>query len=186
MYAESSPNQFYDPVFIGYFLEDTCTYIGLPFRCYEVFDSILFNQNNFCQRYSDGFFSHGSGNAENIFTANNVDIFFRLFDYFGIGYSAKDSIVLIGFTNSGILIGDSILTDVFEPNTISNSFNPYQNYPNPFNPATTIAYQIPQTGFVSLKVFDILGREVVTLVSEEKPAGSYEAQFSATNQSSGI
>jgi photosystem II stability/assembly factor-like uncharacterized protein len=61
-----------------------------------------------------------------------------------------------------------------------------QNYPNPFNPATTITYQIPQTGFVSLKVYDILGREVATLVNEEKLAGSYEVQFEGSGLTSGI
>ena len=61
-----------------------------------------------------------------------------------------------------------------------------QNYPNPFNPTATIAYEIPQTGFVSLKVYDILGREVATLVNEEKPAGSYEVQFNASGLTSGI
>jgi photosystem II stability/assembly factor-like uncharacterized protein len=54
-----------------------------------------------------------------------------------------------------------------------------QNYPNPFNPTTTITYQIPQAGFVRLKVYDILGREVATLVDEEKPAGGYEVQFNS-------
>ena len=54
-----------------------------------------------------------------------------------------------------------------------------QNYPNPFNPSTKINYSIPQAGLVSLKVFDVLGKEVTTLVNEEKPAGTYEVNFSA-------
>jgi photosystem II stability/assembly factor-like uncharacterized protein len=67
-----------------------------------------------------------------------------------------------------------------EPNpNHPKSFLLSQNYPNPFNPATTIAYQIPQTEFVTLKVYDILGREVAVLVNEEKPAGSYEIQFNS-------
>ena len=53
-----------------------------------------------------------------------------------------------------------------------------QNYPNPFNPATTIAIPNSSEKFVTIKVYDILGREVVTLVNEEKPAGSYEVQCS--------
>jgi hypothetical protein len=61
-----------------------------------------------------------------------------------------------------------------------------QNYPNPFNPATTIRYQIPEDGMVTLKVYDILGSEVITLVSDEKPAGRYEVNFDATKLSSGI
>jgi len=62
----------------------------------------------------------------------------------------------------------------------------YQNYPNPFNPLTTIRYAIPQTSFVSLKMYDILGRQVATLVDEEKPAGTYEVNFDAKNLSSGV
>jgi len=54
----------------------------------------------------------------------------------------------------------------------------FQNYPNPFNPATIISYQIPVSGKVSLRVFDMLGREVVTLVDEVKEAGTYNVSFS--------
>ena len=61
-----------------------------------------------------------------------------------------------------------------------------QNYPNPFNPSTTIKYQIPQRGMVTLRVYDILGMEVTTLVNEEKSAGNYEVTFSARDLSSGI
>lgn len=57
------------------------------------------------------------------------------------------------------------------------SFNLEQNYPNPFNPRTVIGYQLPVSSFVSLKIFDVLGKEVVTLVDEYKPAGRYEIEF---------
>lgn len=61
-----------------------------------------------------------------------------------------------------------------------------QNYPNPFNPATRISFDIPKNGFVSLKIFDILGREVKLLVSEMKSAGSYSVDFDASGLPSGI
>ncbi|HCA43370.1 MAG TPA: hypothetical protein DEP28_08985 [Bacteroidetes bacterium] len=61
-----------------------------------------------------------------------------------------------------------------------------QNFPNPFNPVTTISYQIPTDGIVNLKVYDILGKEVATLVSEMKRAGSYQVVFNGNNLASGI
>lgn len=61
-----------------------------------------------------------------------------------------------------------------------------QNYPNPFNPSTKIKYQLPKDGFVTLKVYDILGNEVATLVNEEKIAGKYEANFNASSLASGV
>jgi len=61
-----------------------------------------------------------------------------------------------------------------------------QNYPNPFNPSTTIRYQLPQEGFVTLKIYDILGREVKTLINEEKVKGKYEVNFNASNLASGV
>jgi hypothetical protein len=61
-----------------------------------------------------------------------------------------------------------------------------QNYPNPFNPSTNIAYQIAKSGLVTLKIYDLLGREIVTLVNENKSPGTYTAQWSAANMSSGM
>jgi hypothetical protein len=60
-----------------------------------------------------------------------------------------------------------------------------QNYPNPFNPTTAIDFTLPASGFVSLKVYDLLGREVMTLVNEQKAAGTYRATFDASNMPSG-
>ncbi|MCU0413578.1 MAG: T9SS type A sorting domain-containing protein, partial [Ignavibacteriaceae bacterium] len=61
-----------------------------------------------------------------------------------------------------------------------------QNYPNPFNPSTRIEYSIPQSGLVTIKIYDILGREVATLVNEEKQRGVYSISFDATGLASGI
>ena len=65
-------------------------------------------------------------------------------------------------------------------------FSLYQNYPNPFNPTTTFSFALPIESFVSLKVFDIMGREVATIVSEELSAGTYTRQWNVLNISSGI
>ena len=61
-----------------------------------------------------------------------------------------------------------------------------QNYPNPFNPVTKIEYALPKAGNVEMKVYDILGKEVITLVSENKPAGNYSVGFDGTNLASGV
>ncbi len=62
-----------------------------------------------------------------------------------------------------------------------NNFALSQNYPNPFNPSTTIKYSIPKQSNVTLKVFDVLGSEVATLVNKEQPQGNYEVEFDGTN-----
>jgi ligand-binding sensor domain-containing protein len=92
-----------------------------------------------------------------------------------------------GTENGLVYRSNNTVTEVFNnfPNELKY-FSLQQNYPNPFNPVTTIVYKIPQTQFVTLKVYDILGREVATLVNEEKPAGSYEMQFTANGLTSGI
>jgi hypothetical protein len=78
------------------------------------------------------------------------------------------------------------------PNSIdyvSNTVLKYelkQNYPNPFNPSTIIPYSIPISDFVILKIYDMLGKEIETLVSETQPAGSYSLNYNASSLSSGI
>ena len=62
----------------------------------------------------------------------------------------------------------------------------FQNYPNPFNPTTTIHYELPLEGFVTLKVFDVLGKEVKTLIEGYRTEGRYEVQFDATALTSGM
>jgi len=65
-------------------------------------------------------------------------------------------------------------------------FELYQNYPNPFNPTTTIEYALPKAGNVTLKIYDAIGKEVVTLVNEAKEAGYYSERFDASKLSSGL
>ena len=69
---------------------------------------------------------------------------------------------------------------------IPTEFALHPNYPNPFNATTTIRYDVKETGFVSLKVFDLLGREVITLVDGELPAGAHTVNWNATNLPSGL
>jgi hypothetical protein len=76
-------------------------------------------------------------------------------------------------------------TDVYE-NNIPAEFKLYQNYPNPFNPNTKIRWQTSVGSHQTLKIYNILGTEVATLVDEYRPAGSYEAYFDASNHSSGV
>ena len=83
------------------------------------------------------------------------------------------------------------VTDVENSNIIPEEYNLSQNYPNPFNPTTTISYSIPNIASslnsnVTLKIYDLLGREVNTLVNEIKQPGSYQVQFDARELSSGI
>ena len=70
--------------------------------------------------------------------------------------------------------------------SVPTDFTLEQNYPNPFNPSTTIKYQIPELSFVTLKVYDVLGSKIITLVSEEKPFGNYEVEFNAATLPSGV
>jgi hypothetical protein len=71
--------------------------------------------------------------------------------------------------------------DVEQTPEIISEFNLEQNYPNPFNPSTNIRFRISDFGFVSLKLFDVLGNEVAILVSEEKQPGDYEIEFNSSS-----
>ncbi len=91
-------------------------------------------------------------------------------------------------TNNALNIYNLPTVGVEENNPFSTveEFSLAQNYPNPFNPSTIISWQSPVGSYQTLKVFDVLGNEVATLVNEYKPAGSYSVTFEAGNLSSGI
>ena len=83
-------------------------------------------------------------------------------------------------------VSESIITAVENKDGLPTSYSLSQNYPNPFNPATNIRYTVPKLSQVVMKVYDVLGREVVTLVNEVKNAGSYITTFNGRQLSSGI
>ncbi|NTV89597.1 MAG: T9SS type A sorting domain-containing protein [Clostridiales bacterium] len=121
--------------------------------------------------------------------------YYRFDEYedLGIGSDGADDIRDLSlYGNHGdsegnpLLVTSGILLSIDDNPLLISEFKLEQNYPNPFNPATTIKYSIAQPGNVTLKVYDILGSEVATLINEEKPAGVYEVEFEASTFSSGI
>lgn len=104
-----------------------------------------------------------------------------------------ETVITVAIMDQELSVSDSFILTVNEVTSIENrtglptSVELQQNYPNPFNPTTTIAYGLPATGKVTLEVFDILGRKVITLIDDEnKPAGRYTIQFNASHLASGM
>jgi photosystem II stability/assembly factor-like uncharacterized protein len=157
------------------------------------------------------YLSKGSGEPILSFASNEIDYLF-IIEYSHNVLRSTDNGINWQEINSGLngaSLGCLIITDddyllagtgsigvyrsVNKTTSVENSFVEIpnsilldQNYPNPFNPTTKIRYQVPQFSKVSLKVFDILGNEIVKLVDQEKPAGIYEIDFDGSGLSSGI
>ena len=89
-------------------------------------------------------------------------------------------------TYNFIPLSEMIASVVQEPSQLPLGFALSQNYPNPFNPTTNIEFYIPGSGFVSLKVYDILGRKVAILVDEYMPGGNYEVEWDGSYLSGGV
>lgn len=96
------------------------------------------------------------------------------------GYISSWSGKILKTTNGGITFISPVNTE------IPKSFKLEQNYPNPFNPKTKFKFSLPLTGSVLLKIFDIMGREITTLVNKSMQAGSYEVDWDASTYSSGV
>jgi len=100
------------------------------------------------------------------------------------GWAYRNSPTGIHTTTGG---DTSFLTNIFSENTtIPKQFYLYQNYPNPFNPTTFISYELKTSSFITLRVFDLNGKEVTTLINKKQSAGSYTIEFNASSLSSGI
>ena len=96
------------------------------------------------------------------------------------------SVLIDGGVTIAFATDSSLLTAVNEDEIHIHNYSLSNNYPNPFNPSTIIEYSLPQYGFVTLRIYDMLGREIATLVNEEKPAGNYKFEFEASNLASGV
>ena len=107
-------------------------------------------------------------------------------DKFNLPYFHNLSKLSIGTISTLLHMIDSTAVGMTEGLNAPLTFNLHQNYPNPFNSTTVIKYSIPKEGLVILKLYDILGEEVLTLVNETKLAGDYEATFNSDNQTSGV
>jgi len=97
--------------------------------------------------------------------------------------TATDNTLLTGTSEDIVteaIVGINELVD------IPTHYELNQNYPNPFNPTTTINYSIPKSSFVTIKIYDVLGKEAVTLVNENKPVGNYRVHFNAGKFVSGV
>lgn len=96
-----------------------------------------------------------------------------------------------GFKSPSPRRWDSVLVNISVTGIEENSSNPvsiklFENFPNPFNPSTTLRYSISEASFISIKVFDLIGNEITSLVNEEKSAGTYELNWDAVNLPSGV
>ena len=127
----------------------------------------------------DGSFTSGD-------PASNMWIFDHIFTapgqnpYFCVVHGGPGGVGIAG------VITVQMATDISESKVHPDKFELIQNYPYPFNPGTIISFIIPVTTFVNLKVYNILGNEIATLVNEEKAAGEYTLEFNASGLSSGI
>jgi hypothetical protein len=101
-------------------------------------------------------------------------------------YDYSNHTLLVTFYGTNTWARISLPVGINDPKELIKDFQLNQNYPNPFNPSTSIKYYIPDNKLVTLKVFDVMGREVETLVNEKQLAGTYEVAFDGSNFSSGV
>ena len=153
--------------------------------------AICGTENSFNDPYNDIYIvktdSNGTQNWNQRFGGNGYE--------WGTSICEADdgNYVVLGQTNSFgngsfdiyLIKIDNQLVNVIDEN-IPNTYGLSQNFPNPFNPSTTIKFRTNKREFVSLKVYDLLGNEIATLVNEEKPAGTYTLNFDSKGLSSGI
>lgn len=135
----------------------------------------------------------GGGNGTILHTTNSVTTwtnqvsettFYLLDVYFNdatLGWVVGDNGTILHTTNGGVTF-----VEEGQRHEVPTEFLLSQNYPNPFNPSTTIRYQLPKKNHITLKIYDIPGREVATLVNEQKSPGEYAVQWNSGNAAGGV
>ena len=184
-------------IYRSYFNSDTLDYEELFIDLTaEVGDTIYVDQ--FGESYpillasEEGFDDWNLSSRKRNFLGQSSPLYdLSLIKNIGLSYQLEWELVgyedeLKGAIINGIVYGDTTVVGINDPDNRAKEFSLSQNYPNPFNPTTKIKFVIPQSSFVNLKVYDVLGREVATLVNEEKHPGSYEVEFDASQLSSGV
>ncbi|MCH6575166.1 MAG: T9SS type A sorting domain-containing protein [Bacteroidetes bacterium] len=152
--------------------------------------------------YNSLFFtSNSTGYIAGQFEVGSLPLIMKTIDV-GITWE-KQVLTEVGILNSIFFVNDDVgfacgrvglmlkttsggVTDVADENNLPFDFSLAQNYPNPFNPTTKIQYAISNRQFISLNVYDVLGNEISVLVNEEKPSGTYEVEFDASQLPSGV
>jgi len=179
--ADNSNSNFVNGV-AGSALEGAAFYFGQTYEVGYPDEIGNFGGSTLCMKYSN---NTGAGIQYIGQFGTSTKIAKLIYLGFPLETTANDSSF-----NSVISIATGyFLTDINSvsmKNDIPLKFNLSQNYPNPFNPNTSIQYAIGSRQFVTLKIFDLLGREITTLVNEEKPVGTYKVNWDASNLSSGV
>ena len=140
------------------------------------YDAVTYDESNIYQYNSFSYQVNTSG-------IGNREVYLKLVtdDNFDPGYSLSEI-----HTTGNVLEKVAVKSKNYDGMSTITDYKLAQNYPNPFNPTTTINYQLPQNGYVTLKVYDILGKEVATLVNEQKNQGRYSVNFDASKLASGV
>jgi photosystem II stability/assembly factor-like uncharacterized protein len=171
-------DSFYDYVVIEG-TSDGVTWLPLADGYDATYDAAWLAAFNTSQSGNPTMYRHHEVNLLNRFSPGQT-ILLRLRLYADPGVTAW------GWSIDNLEIQDRITGIAENSDGIPTDFSLLQNYPNPFNPSTMFRFQLPVSGKVSLKLFDVLGREVATIVNEELPAGSYERQWNAGTLASGM
>ena len=156
-------------------------YISNNSISYLKIDSIKFSADNFkATGITSPYLQNNQKHLINIeFQPNSSGVFYDSLIIFNSSPQSPVKIFLIGK-------GESLMAEKDYSNKIPDEFSLSQNYPNPFNPSTTISYMVPKSSFVTIKLYDALGKEVAILVNEEKQDGTYSVRFDGSKMSSGI
>lgn len=135
--------------------------------------------------YADSILTYSTGPSVSAIKADNGT---SRVVYLGFGLEQIDDRAIRDtlFARSVNWLTENVVVGTRHQENIQYDFNLDQNYPNPFNPTTKIKYSVPSESFTTLKVYDVLGNEVASLVNERRQAGSYEVEYNAANLASGI